>query len=86
MKTLLALLVGIACLVPLKANAQQVYRLFWVSYYPLNPGARAMVPMDSKYKTTYETLSDCQAAQAKLSPEFRAWANNGYYICLVTNA
>ncbi len=83
MKRLLALFIGLlllASVTPIKANAEKVYRLYWVTYYPVSTGGVPITEVDSKIQ--YPTLTDCQAAQAHWAGGIRSWSNGGYYICL----
>lgn len=76
MKTLLAVVAGIVLLAPIRANADKVYRLYWVSNYP--NGTISLVD-----KTEYPTFEACQAAEAPgpQSHGIRWWSNTGYYMC-----
>jgi hypothetical protein len=74
MRLLLALAIGTALVAPVRANADKVYRMYWVSYYP--NGTVSLVD-----KTEYPTFDACQAAEAKYSGGIRWWSNAGYYMC-----
>jgi hypothetical protein len=80
MKVILALIVGLALLAPINANAQTAYRLYWIKYYPLNPGDIGISLVDKN--ATYQSFSECEAAEATYRGGIREWANNGYYLCM----
>jgi hypothetical protein len=75
MKMLLAFAAALALLAPIKANADKVYRLYWVTYYP--NGTISLVD-----KTEYPTFDACQAAEAKWPSGVRWWSDTGDYMCM----
>jgi hypothetical protein len=81
MKFFLAFVLGIACLAPVAANAEKVYHLYWISYYPTNIGKGDISLADPK---PYASLDECQAAQAHYGGPggIRWYGNTGYYMCM----